>query len=141
MNLLICSQNIIEHYKGKNIMESSEFNFEPLKLEFNQLNDYARHGFQLLVSWYTLFIAANIIAAGWFISIEQGKFTPKLLAIVVGVIFLIGNIFSIIVTRIGRKYYHKTHLRTATIAKNLNHNLKLENFEMKSPIPEKVYSV
>ncbi|TAL67848.1 MAG: hypothetical protein EPN82_13060 [Bacteroidetes bacterium] len=121
-------------------MGNNDINFEPLKLEFNQLNDYARHGFQLLVSWYTLFIAANVVAAGWFVSIGDINKIPTLFGTVVSIIFIIGNFFGIMVTRFGKKYYHKTYLRTTAIAKNLNYNLKLENFEMKSPIPEKVYS-
>lgn len=115
-------------------------NIDPLKMEFGQLNDYARHSFQILISWYTLFIAANIVAAGWFMSLDDLVKAPRLFAIVIASVFFIGNILSIIVASLGRKYFKRLHQRAIKIAEILNKAFDLDDTGMKSPIPYQIYA-
>lgn len=89
-----------------------EGNSELLRMELTELNTYARHNFQLLVSWYTFFLTINFGVIGWFTSVLlTGALKASLPIIFITAFFLVQIILSYLSCLQARKHFEATHNR------------------------------
>jgi len=98
---------------------------------------YARHGFQLLITWYTFFIAGNLIAFGWFITRanESGNLNIVYVALV-SAIFLLVNALGIAACRLAGQYFLRAARRLEEIvADEGNVDSHAGELSPQSPLP------
>ena len=108
--------------------------------EFDELNQYARHGMQLIVTWYTFFIGANLFALGWFYTDEGQKAqAATLFCYAICPLFVFVNVLGIFLCIVGASAFKKRHGRVLEIMKWMASQQKVEGIEIKSPIPVDIY--
>ena len=108
--------------------------------EFDELNHYARHGMQLIVTWYTFFIGANLFALGWFYTDGGQKAQAvTLLRYAICPIFIFVNVIGIFLCIAAANAFRKRHGRVLEIMEWVASLQKVEGIQMESPVPVDVY--
>lgn len=108
--------------------------------EFDELNQYARHGMQLIVAWYTFFISANLFALGWFYTggIDNTR-SILLFRAAICPLFVLVNILGIVLCTAASKIFRKGHRRVVEIIEWISSQQNRSEIEMKSPVPVEMY--
>lgn len=83
-----------------------------LENQYKEINSHVRHVAQLIVTWYTFFVTANIVALGWFATTDQTKAAQfaKLTPWLIGLFFFV-NILGCAALLYVRSYFHKENSR------------------------------
>jgi ABC-type transport system involved in cytochrome bd biosynthesis fused ATPase/permease subunit len=75
-----------------------------------EINLHVRHVTHMLVTWYTFFVTANLLAVGWFIAgepIHGGAAKSMIWSVVV--LFLVVNLLAIEGLRAVRRYVDRAN--------------------------------
>src|SRR5260370_38325614 len=81
--------------------------------ELREINNYIRHVAQLLVAWYTFFIAANLVAAGWFASASSvaGNIGTRQARWTLCLVFIAVNALGLLACALVRRYFGQADAR------------------------------
>ena len=97
------------HRLGRDVMKDGS---DLLNTELTELNAYARHHFQLYLSWYTFFLTVNFAAIGWFTSVLlTGALKVSLPIIFLTAFFVVQIIISYVASLAVRKHFQGTNNR------------------------------
>lgn len=118
-----------------------EGNSELLHMELTELNTYARHHFQLLLTWYTFFLTVNFGVIGWFTSVLlTGALKASLPIIFIAAFFLVQIILSHLSCLQARKHFEVTYNRCNELLNLLCVQPSEPPSQPKVPIPFYTYS-
>lgn len=118
-----------------------EDNNELLLMELTELNTFARHHFQLYLSWYTFFLTVNFAAIGWFTSVLlTGALKVSLPIVFIATFFVLQLIFSYVASLEVRKYFETTYNRCNELLNLLGTQPSESHLQPKTAIPLHVYS-
>ncbi len=118
-----------------------EGNTELLRMELTELNTYARHHFQLLLSWYTFFLTVNFVVIGWFTSVLlTGALKASLPIVFITVFFLVQIILSHLGCLQARKHFEATKDRCNELLNLLCVQPSEPPSRPRAPIPFPIYS-
>jgi hypothetical protein len=105
----------------------------------SDLNAYARHSFQTLVSWFTFFVTVNYASMGWL----AGSDNPNTKMVdLIGVMFIIQNLLGIAACLLVKRYLLLTDkkilgLEQHVVGSPLRVVAELDN---ETPMPLTLYS-
>ena len=88
--------------------------------EFNQINDYNRTLFNILLGWYTFFVSSNLVVVGIFADkiLDKGISNTKL-ALLISLVFIVVNIISIFSIGFSMSYFRNRIKRIDEILSEL----------------------
>jgi hypothetical protein len=113
---------------------------EDLREELSQLNDYARHSFQMTLTWYTFFIAANLGAIGWFYSSGMKTWPANIVFIVIVCpAFILVNVLGILALQAVIGGFGRGHSRVEQLVAYLNADPADSRLLVCSPVPMAAY--
>lgn len=118
--------------------------WERISKKIGQLHDYTRSTIQLLIAWFTFFVAVNSATAGWLVTKpkDAALFNGPLIWIIAGV-FTLQNVLGVIACLFIRTQVTKTKTHIEVLEANL---LKIERGEeiqdtsLDAGIPSDLYS-
>ncbi len=112
-----------------------------LEDEFREVNNYIRHVAQLLVAWYTFFVTANLIAAGWFVSASgvTGLLGTRRAMWIFCLIFVAVNILGLMALGVVRGYFVQADTRVREIVGYLSASTALTQPPATSPVPVRLF--
>lgn len=117
-----------------------EGNNELLRMELTEHNTFARHHFQLYLSWYTFFLTVNFAVIGWFTNdLLTGALKVSLPIVIIATFFLIQLILSYLASLKLRNYFETTHNRCNELLKLLADLPPESNLQARTAIPLQVY--
>jgi hypothetical protein len=85
---------------GKSV---SPWGLERADAKISQVHEYSRHGFQLLVAWFTFFATANCATMGWLARPQADAKPIHGVMVAVSAMFIVENILGIITCRIAKR--------------------------------------
>ena len=110
-------------------------------MELTEINSYARQHFQLLLSWYTFFLAVNFTVIGWFTGLLLTSSLKTSQPIVYITTFFLVQIFLSYLTCLeARKYFDATYNRCNDILNLLWVQPTNSLLQPKPAIPINLYS-
>jgi hypothetical protein len=127
-------------------LKFSKAEAEHLVRRISDLNDYARHSFQLLVSWFTFFATVNYASMGWLAGSQRvtpGNVTPgKKMIVLIVVMFITQNLLGIAVCFVVKRQLSTANkkimgLEQHVIGSPLRVVTELDN---ETPMPLTLYS-
>ncbi len=117
-----------------------EGNNELLRMELAELNTFARHHFQLFLSWYTFFLTVNFVALGWFTNdLLTRTLKSSIPVVIIGSFFLVQLTFSFFASRRLLKYFKDTNNRSVELLNLLSTKPLKLCLEAKTAIPLQLY--
>jgi hypothetical protein len=118
-----------------------EGNAELLRQEMTEIHSFARHHFQLYMTWYTFFLTVNFAAIGWFTSVLlTGALKVSLPIVFVAAFFVVQLIFSYIASLRVSSYFQEAYNRCEEILGLLATEASSTKMLPQSAIPAPIYS-
>lgn len=120
---------------------------EKLERKINEIHEYARHLFGLLVTWFVFFATVNYATMGWLTKPESssaphgGAGQERFLYVVVSVLFLIQNLIGIAACRRFRQHFSKTNNDVDALEQIMKATDAMKNnpIVFKNSLPNEIY--
>ena len=114
---------------------------ELLRTELTELNAYARHHFQLYLTWSTFFLTVNFAAIGWFTRVLlTGALKVSLPIVFLTVFFVVQIIISYVASLAVRKHFQGTYNRCEELLNVLGGQAPEPSSQSQPAMPFQLYS-
>ena len=99
----------------------AEVDLSRLQKEQDELHSYARHNFQLLISWFSFFSTTNLVAMGWIISESMKHELTRLPPmVIIGLFFIFQNALAVVGCDFVSEMYANQQIRLGDILHVMN---------------------
>jgi hypothetical protein len=124
--------------------EKLKASLERISKKIGQLHDYTRSTMQLLIAWFTFFVAVNSATAGWLVTKPKDavSFSGPLIWIIAGV-FTLQNVLGIIACKFIRAQLLTNKTRIEKLEADLlsiERGGEIQDTSVNADIPDDLYS-
>lgn len=111
--------------------------------QFKEINNHVRHVMQLLVTWYTFFVASNVVAIGWIATTDKTRLLTGNLMLGCGItgVFVTVNLLGIIALVYIRRYFIETNAKISIMVQLIEPETNYHSYFRESPAPITLFNI
>lgn len=111
--------------------------------QYKEINNHVRHVMQLLVNWYTFFVASNIVAIGWTATTDKNRLVRDNYLLGCGIVgvFIVVNLLGVTALLFIRSYFIKTNNRITKMVLLIESDREIHSCFRESPVPISLFKL